>query len=112
MSFKNIIQAIPLSTFASASLSSSYQAVNSSGFPYPILSLKITNDGTTNITVSFDGTTDNFLVLDGEIFTINGNQYSSETPDAFKHPKGRIIYIKGTAGTGNIYLSGTYLATN
>lgn len=112
MSFKNAIQAMPMSTFASSTLTGSYQAVNAAGFPYEMLTQAILNHGSTTITISFDGVNDHYVLLTLGTWSLSSNSISSQTPDPVKIPKGRIIYIKGTAGTGNIYLTGTYVATN
>lgn len=112
MSFKNIPIFMPMATFASSSLTGSYQAINSSGFPEQMLSIDIYNKSSTDITVSFDGTTDNLYIPTGTARTFSSNAISSQTADSVKFPKGLVVYVKGTAGTGNVYLTGFYLASN
>lgn len=105
----DIANAIPLSTFSSASLSSSYQVINSGGLPNSCFLIKISNGGSTNVTISFDGTTDAELVRANSDFVLPSQ--SNSQPNSYKalSPKGRIFYIKGTAGTGTISLSGYYV---
>jgi hypothetical protein len=97
-------------TFDAASLSSSYQAVNSSGFPAAMNIFNILNGGSTDLTLSYDGVNAHQYVPSHANYGLASSEIASNTPDAVKIPKGTIIYIKGTAGTGTIYLTGYYLA--
>lgn len=106
---KNSCKALALSTFSSASLTASYQAINAAGFLKAPFFIRVINGGTTDITLSFDGTTDNeFVFKNGGIYELNSQQNSQPMNWVCKWPVGTVVYIKGTAGTGTISLSGYY----
>jgi hypothetical protein len=94
--------ALELQSIASSALTSSYQAINADGIEEPSNSLSLVNDSSQNVTISFDGSSDNYVVPDGTI-----RDWKTDIRNRWK--KGTVVYIKGTAGTGNIYLCGTYI---
>jgi len=106
MATKKYVLPIQLSTFDSSSVGTSYQAINATGLPHSCETITIVNDSDADITVSLDGTTDHVAVIDGAVYNII-------TPEGMENAvrKGTIVYLKGTAGTGTIYLSGIYRAT-
>lgn len=106
---KNSLKAIPLTTFDSATLLATYQPLNPNGLPFACLVLKIQNAATTAITLSYDDSTDHDFVSAGSIITLSSNAISSQTPDTVKIQKGTIVYAKGIAGVGTIYVIGYYL---
>ncbi len=108
---KNVIQSATLATFNSASLTASYQAVNSSGLPAGCLLVRIVNAATTAITISYDGTTDHEFV--GANSFVQLDLQSNSQPNGFvaNMKKGTVIYVKGTAGVGTIGVSAYYQST-
>ena len=105
----DIAKAIPLSTFGSSSLSGTYQAINASGLPNSCFFVRINNGGNTPITISYDGVTDNEFIRSNSEFELPSQANSQ--PNAMKalSPKGRVYWVKGTAGAGTISLSGYYV---
>lgn len=108
---KNVVQIAPLGTLSSASLSGSYQAVNTGGLPAGCFLVRIINAATTAITISYDGTTDHELV--GANSFLELNLQSNSQPPAFiaNMKKGTVIYVKGTAGSGTIGVAAYYQST-
>jgi hypothetical protein len=105
---KNSIKAVPMTTFASTSVSGTYAPIITGGLAQACYLLRIINDTTQDVTISFDGVTDADYILLGtgnNIPAIYGAQPNSYVA---LFPKGMQIYVKGTAGTGNIYVSGYY----
>jgi hypothetical protein len=105
MATKNRIASIELSSIASSTVSGTYQAINAGGLPNACHSINIVNDSTQDVTVSFDGSTDhNYLKT--------GNTLNVATPDGFINGirKGETVWVKGSSGSGNLYLSGKYMA--
>ena len=100
---------IPLTSIDSADISSSYQPINSDGLPQPCLNITINNSSNQDAIFSLDGVTAHFVVQKTTSFVYFSNAYSATTPDTVKFSRGTVFYVKGTAGTGLIYLSGTYL---
>lgn len=104
---------LDLSTFDSASLTANYQELNSTGFPGNLFWLRIENATNTDVTISYDGINDHEF-LPGTIVGIPKenlviNFSGSPTQPGFIYlRKGTKVYIKGSAGTGNITMSGFY----
>jgi len=105
----NKIKALTLASFDSSGLSGTYQAINSGGLANPCVILRIINDSNQDVTVSYDGSTNNDYVRSGESLILNGQ--SNSLPNSFvaNFAKGTVVYVKGTSGTGSIYLAGYYL---
>ena len=101
---------ITMVSFASSSLSSSYQSMNAAtnGLPEACFLTEIVNDGTTSVTISWDGVNDHIRVLAASRVPYNWQTNAEPHNDVSLNKKGTQYYIKGTAGTGNIYLSGFY----
>lgn len=108
MSSQTKIKAISLTTFNSASLTTSYQAINSNGLNEACSILRIYNDASTAITISYDGVTDHEYLGDNDSIQIDAQTNSEPASYLCNFPKGLIVYVKGTAGTGTIALSGYY----
>lgn len=104
---------LDLSTFDTATLTASYQALNSSGFPGNLFWLRIENASTTNITISYDGINDHEFLpgtiagIPKESMVINFSG-SPASPGFIYLRKGTVVYVKGAAGVGNITMSGFY----
>lgn len=107
------IHPIALSSINASALNANYQALNGSGLEEPCLFIRICNASTSDVTISFDGTNDHEF-LAGTVATIPreslvyypGENNVNNIPLLFH--KGQIIYLKGAAGVGSIYLSGYY----
>lgn len=92
----------------SASLTGSYQTLGAV-MAHPIRIFKLTSTSTTDVTVSYDGgTTDHEYLPAGSFLLVDVT--SDRVWDCeFALAEGVQVSIKGTAGTGSIYLS-TYYA--
>lgn len=93
-----------LRSLDSSTLSGSYVAV---GGPllHPSIKLKLVNNSTVVVTVSIDGTTD-IDVAPATSFWLY-DEYVTTNREAF--PQGTQFFVKGSAGTGLIYLVSQYL---
>jgi len=109
MAFQNNIKAIPLTSIASTALTT-YAPINTTGLPSPCFVLKIVNNSDQDVTVSFDGTTDNDFVPKATQAVLLPLYVSQPNNNSALWPQGLKVYIKGSAGmTGSIYLAGYYL---
>lgn len=110
MAYRNSVSAIAMTNITSSTVSSTYAAINATGLPHNCSIVYIVNNSTTDVTVSYDGTTDNDYVPTMTTRTLefqtNSNPLSYQSNLAI----GTKVYVKGTAGTGNIYLIGYYNA--
>lgn len=96
-----------LRSIDSATFTGSYQAV---GGPllHPAYICKMVNNSTSLVTVSIDGLTD-IDVAPANSFWLYDELKTREHEGL---PAGTQIYVKGSAGTGLVYLAVQYLMTN
>ena len=100
-----------MASFNSASLSASYQILNVGGFAQDVKILKIYNGSTNGVTISFDGINDHDYLPNGSnpfILELQSNHAcnSSYGSGTLCGRQGQLVYGKGTAGTGLIYIAG------
>ena len=105
MAQKNNIKPIPLTNIASSTVSGTYAAINSSGLANPCFLIRIINNSTQDVTVSYDGVNDHEFVPKATTVAVTGQ---ANVPQFGTFSAFTVVYVKGTAGTGNIYLSGYY----
>lgn len=113
MTFQNKVKSIGLTSLDSATLTANYQAINPNGLEKACFLLRIVNDSTSDITISYDGTNDHdhlagtAAAIPRETLTLD---FTSSPPFGgyVFIPKGTVVYLKGSAGVGVIYLSGYY----
>jgi archaellum component FlaF (FlaF/FlaG flagellin family) len=108
MAVKNSIAAIPMIGLASEVVSDTYAAINPLGTSNNCPVLKIINASTEDITISFNGTTDNDYATSMTTVVLPGEYFPQPQNLSSAFPKGTIVYVKGTAGTGSIYLAGYF----
>lgn len=112
-------ECIEMAVFNTATLTGSYQVLNGSaqqtdtgsiGFENDIKILKFYNDGTTGITISYNGVkkmdflpSKATLIVDLQANHADNSSYSSGEKVG---RKGQLVWGLGTAGTGNLYISG------
>ena len=116
MADTSYFQAIIRAVFNTASINGTYQALNGSGFSSDIKILKIINLGTHVIDISYDGVNDHDLYIaapaSGSVEPLIINLQTNHADNASNGAgtlcgrQGQIIYGKGTAGTGNLYIIG------
>jgi len=107
MSLANFIKPIVLKTILSSAVSATYAAINTDGLEQPCFMLKIVNNSTEAVTISYDGTNDHDYVPTITTATIQ-NSPSQPHNGGGLFKMGTAVYVKGTAGTGNVYLVGYY----
>lgn len=106
---KDIVRLIPLESVLSSTLSTvSYTAINAGGLPFPCFSVFITNASTQDILVSIDGVEPYEYVIKGTRIEMICQQNSGPNNQKAYFPKGTVFYASGTAGTGDIALTGLY----
>jgi len=85
-----------------------WNPINVDGLDGPCFSLRIFNSSSQPVTISYDGATEHDYLPDDETMTINFQFNSRADNHVALLPKGTKVYVRGTAGTGFIYLSGWY----
>jgi hypothetical protein len=106
MSIKNYVLPTGLTNIASSTVTGTYAAVNSSGFAEPLIILRVVNGSTTAVTISYDGTNDHDYLPSGDTLTLNFQANAQPSNWTAQMRSGTVIWVKGTAGTGNIYVAG------
>ena len=104
MAYRTTITPLGTDSIASSALTGTYLAINSSPLPNNVYILRIYNAGSTDITITYDGVTDQDVVPAATLFEIQGFPIGSNTQGAML-PALLTVSAKGTAGTGNIYIS-------
>jgi hypothetical protein len=105
---KNIIQAVPMTTFNSASVTGTYEPMITGGLAKACYLLRITNASSVSVTISYDGINDSDFIFTETANNIPGIFNIQPNSNVAQFPQGQQIYVKGTAGTGNIYIAGYY----
>jgi hypothetical protein len=105
----NFVESVELSTFDSSTLTGTFQPINGSGLSDDVKILRIINDSDKTITISYDGVNDSDVILTKSSETFEFQTNAQEVPEGagIKYArKGQVIYAKGPAGSGNIYVGG------
>jgi hypothetical protein len=102
----------PMQSIDSSTFSGSYQAL---GAPlvHPSSIVKIVNNSTVNVTISTDGINDmDFVPANGFVlYDYTTNAPPSDSSGVYA-PQGRQYLVKGSAGTGLVYLVIQYIPVN
>lgn len=108
MSYTNRITWETLRTLDSVTLTGGYDAIGSP-LAHQSYIFKMVNNSSSLVTVSIDGTTD-IDVLPANSFFLYDESEGNQAQPAL--PQGTQIFVKGSAGTGLIYLVNQYLIVN
>lgn len=84
------------------------RVINEDGLSGPCFMIRITNASNQSIVISYDGVTDHDVLLDDSVLEVNFQNNSRPGNQVALLPTGTKVWVKGTAGTGFIYLSGFY----
>ena len=91
-------------TFNCAGLTGSYQLVSAGGFDNDLAILKMYNSSTEEVDISYNGTDDHDIMLPGGTFILDVQANKEGVRIAW--PKGREVFVKGTASAGILYVIG------
>lgn len=106
MSVSDKIKAIPLISVNANTFDGAYHLAGT--LPQPCSIIRFNNKTNRDITISFDGVTDNEYLMTGESLTIPAQLNAQPTNYRALFAKGNTIYIKGVVGAGFVYISGYY----
>ena len=110
MTEPSYFECITRTDFDTSTLTGSYASLNGSGFSDDIKILKIYNAGTLGIEISYDGVVDHDYFPAGATLIVdlqtNHADNSSNGAGTKYGRKGQVIFGKGTAGTGILYIIG------
>jgi hypothetical protein len=105
----NSVKVDTLATFNTTGLNGTFKPINAAGFAGPAILLRVINASTVAVTLTFDGVHSNDYLGSGE--TLQLNLQSNAAPNNYVSvlKKGTVVSVKGSAGTGNVYLAVYYL---
>jgi len=106
---QNSVKPFILSSILSSTVTGLYAPLNGTGFLQAPFFIRIVNASSMPITVSYNGIDDNEFIAANSVFDLNSQTNSQPNAQVALFSKNTIVYIKGTAGTGSIYLSGYYV---
>jgi hypothetical protein len=97
-----------LRSIDSSTFTGSYQKL---GGPllYPASIVKIVNNANVPVTISIDGTTDHDIAPLSTGFVYDNTTNRTSSTSGIFAPAGRQYYVKGSAGTGSVYLVVQYI---
>ncbi len=90
-------------TIDSSTFTGSYQAVGTA-FSNPVRILKMVNNASVPITISWNGTDDHDFIANGGFALYDAGCNKGTPASSLDIPKGTQIYVKGSAGIGAVYL--------
>lgn len=106
---QNSVKPFALSSILSSAVTSLYAPLNGTGFAQAPFFIRINNASSVAIIVSYDGVNDHEFLAANSVFELPSQTNAQPNAQVALFPKNTIVYIKGTAGTGNVYLSGYYV---
>ena len=108
MATTNFVIPLKAVSFNSASLTGAYQAIDPLGFAHSIFLLRIINDASTSITISFNGVDDHDRIRPNSELQISFQNNSQPNTFIANMRQGTKVYVKGTAGAGSIVVTGYF----
>jgi hypothetical protein len=109
MALTNNLTYGPLRLLSSASVTGSYQILGAP-LEFSASIIKVVNDSSQLVTLSLDGITDNEVVPANSFFLYDITAAAPSGLSGTFLQKGTQLYVKGTAGTGTIYLVYMYVS--
>lgn len=108
MAYTNRISWENLRSIDSATFTGSYQALGTA-LAHPSYICKLVNNSTALITISIDGINDIDVAPAGSFWLYDESKYGIPAYQAL--PQRTQFYVKGSAGTGLVYLVSQYIIT-
>jgi hypothetical protein len=97
-----------MTSIESTTISGTYAVINSSGLPVGCCILNIINNSDEDVTVSYDGVTDHDYVPTLTDRNLYFQTNAQPNTNIARLAAGTKVYVKGSMGTGYIYLVGWY----
>lgn len=104
MAANNKLEPVQRHTFNTAGLTGTYAVVSAGGFPVDLAIYKLYNSSTSDVDVSYDGSTDHDVLPAGATLIIDVQ--ANKEGDRAAWPAGREMFVKGSAAPGTLYESG------
>ena len=105
---KNSIKMDPVTSFNSSGLSGTLQVINPSGFGGPAVLVRLVNDSSVPVAVSFDGLRAHDYLPKGSTLELNLQTNAGPNNWAACMKTGTKVYVSGSSGSGFLYLAVYY----
>ena len=106
---KNTVKAEEMVSKTSASMTANFAVVGVSD--HALFLLRIINATNEDISISYDGLNAHEYLIAGQTLQINTQQNALPNGNVALFKNDFTVWVKGTAGAGNVYLAGYYQDT-
>jgi len=106
---QNSVKAIDLTIVNSAVIPGAYAAAADVVIEKALFYIRIVNDATTAITISYNGIDDHEYIAPNSFFELNAQANSQPNNQVCLFSVNSTVFIKGVAGVGSISISGYYV---
>ncbi len=106
---QNSVKPLLLSSLASASVIGTYLPVNGIGFAHPPFLVRIINASNAAVTISYNGIDDHDFLPANSVLPLPTQTNSQPNAQIALFSKNTVVYVKGAAGAGTIYVAGYYV---
>jgi hypothetical protein len=106
---QNSVKPLVLSSILSSAVTALYAPLNGTGFSQAPFFIRIINNSKTDVTISYNGVDDHEYIPAFTVFELPSQTNAQPNAQIALFPKNTIVYIKGVASLGTIYLSGYYV---
>jgi hypothetical protein len=109
MAVRNSVYAIPALSVDSATFAGAFVPLTAiTGLPQACFLLKIVNNSTVGVVVSYDRLTNHDFVPAGQSLIVNAQTNGQPNSITSQFAAGFTVYVLGAAGTGLVYLAGYF----
>ncbi len=109
MAVRNSVSAVTLTSLDSAAFDGSLIAINPAGLSEACFMIRVINNSSVDIIISYDGGNGHDFVGHGQTLQVESQMNSQPNNFICKFPKGTIVYASAAeAGDGSIFLAGYY----
>jgi len=106
---QNSVKAIDLTIVDSAVIPGAYAVAADVVIEKALFYIRIVNDATTAITISYNGIDDHEYIAPNSFFELNAQANSQPNNQVCLFSINSTVFIKGVAGVGSISISGYYV---
>ncbi len=106
---QNSVKPLLLGSLASASVIATYLPANGIGFAHAPFLVRIINASNAAVTVSYNGIDDHDFVPANSVLELPTQTNSQPNAQVALFSKNTVVYVKGAAGMGTIYVAGYYV---
>ena len=106
---QNSVKAIDLTIVDSAVILGAYAVAADVVIEKALFYIRIVNDATTAITISYNGIDDHEYIAPNSFFELNAQANSQPNNQVCLFSVNSTVFIKGVAGVGSISISGYYV---